>query len=77
MRVLVVGHIGQLGTDLMGVLAGGHEGVGVDRDEIDITSAPSVDAVMAQVPPRLTFPPTVMAWIGENYIGDYDRDDLL
>ena len=53
MRVLVVGHIGQLGTDLMEVLAGGHEVVGVDRDEIDITSAPSVDAVMAQVDPQM------------------------
>lgn len=32
---------------------------------------PEFDAVMAQVPPRLTFPPEVMARIRANYIGDY------
>lgn len=32
------------------------------------------DAVMAQVPVRLTFPSAIMERIGANYIGDYDRD---
>jgi len=40
MRILVMGHKGMLGSDLMDVLARDHEVSGVDIAEFDITSAP-------------------------------------
>ncbi|WP_372595420.1 dTDP-4-dehydrorhamnose reductase [Actinotalea sp.] len=40
MRWLVTGALGMLGTDLMGMLADrGHEAVGIDREDVDITDA--------------------------------------
>ena len=43
MRVFVTGVKGQLGHDVMNELAKrGHEGIGVDIEEIDITDAESV-----------------------------------
>jgi dTDP-4-dehydrorhamnose reductase len=51
-RWLVVGANGMLGRDLMEVIAGvGHEVVGMDLPEIDITSPESVSAAMASVRP--------------------------
>ena len=48
MRVLVTGVKGQLGYDVMNELAGrGHEGIGVDIQEMDITDAASVEKVTA------------------------------
>ena len=44
-RWLVIGHLGMLGTDLMSVLAE-HDVTGVDRPDIDITVASSVDGVV-------------------------------
>lgn len=41
-RWLVIGHLGMLGTDLMSVLSD-HDVTGVDRPDIDITVASSVD----------------------------------
>lgn len=55
-----------LPSDLLLIYPGGHR--------VMPDGGAEFDAVMAQVPPRLTFPVQVMAWIGENYIGDYDRD---
>ena len=44
MRWLVVGAKGMLGTDLVQVVTtAGHEAVGVDRDEVDITEPGSLD----------------------------------
>ena len=52
MRWLVVGAAGQLGTDLMEILAeGGHEAVGMDLPEIDITDFGSVAAALVATSP--------------------------
>lgn len=49
MRFLVTGVKGQLGHDVMEELAlRGHEGVGVDVEEMDITDAQTVDRVIRQ-----------------------------
>jgi dTDP-4-dehydrorhamnose reductase len=49
---LVVGAAGMLGHDLLEVIArAGHEVVGVDLPEVDITSPASVDAVLERVRP--------------------------
>ena len=49
MKWLIVGSNGQLGHDLMELL--GDDAVGVDLPDIDITSLPSVEAVIADVDP--------------------------
>lgn len=52
MKVLVTGVKGQLGYDVLNELyKRGHETVGVDIDEMDITDASSVCAVMEKVKP--------------------------
>ena len=52
MRVLVTGVKGQLGYDVMNELAGrGHEGIGVDIQEMDITDAASVEKVITDAAP--------------------------
>lgn len=55
MRVLVVGSRGQLGTDLMLLLADrpGDVAVGLDMPDIDITSAESVAAAFAETAPEV------------------------
>lgn len=53
MKVLVTGINGQLGHDVMGELKKrGHEAVGVDIEEMDITDAECVKRVMAQTAPE-------------------------
>jgi dTDP-4-dehydrorhamnose reductase len=39
MKILLLGHKGMLGSDLLLQLAGKHEITGLDKAEIDITSA--------------------------------------
>ena len=52
MRVLVTGVKGQLGYDVMNELVGrGHEGIGVDIQEMDITDAASVEKVITEAAP--------------------------
>ena len=52
MRVLVTGVKGQLGYDVMNELTGrGHEGIGVDIQEMDITDAASVEKVITEAAP--------------------------
>lgn len=53
MRVLVVGHGGQLGSALMAVLqrGGDHEVLGVDYPDIDIADSASVSAAVAAAAP--------------------------
>ena len=52
MRVLVTGVKGQLGYDVTNELAGrGHEGIGVDIQEMDITDAASVEKVITEAAP--------------------------
>lgn len=53
MKVLVTGINGQLGHDVMGELEKrGHEAVGVDIEEMDITDAACVRKVMTQTAPE-------------------------
>lgn len=53
MKVLVTGINGQLGHDVMGELKKrGHEAVGVDIEEMDITDAGCVKRVMTQTAPE-------------------------
>ena len=52
MKVLVTGVKGQLGFDMMKVLsARGHEAVGVDIEEMDITDAAAVRSVITEISP--------------------------
>ncbi|MDD4371492.1 MAG: dTDP-4-dehydrorhamnose reductase [Anaerostipes sp.] len=49
MRILVTGAAGQLGTDVMNELKlRGHEGIGVDVNEMDITKPDMVDKVIKE-----------------------------
>ena len=53
MRVLVTGVKGQLGYDVVNELQKrGHEAIGVDIEEMDITDANSVESVLEQVAPQ-------------------------
>ena len=52
MRVFVTGVKGQLGHDVMNELAKrGHEGIGVDVEEMDITDENAVDQVIRKAAP--------------------------
>ena len=52
MKFFVTGVGGQLGHDVMNELAGrGHEGIGVDIQEMDITDAASVEKVITEAAP--------------------------
>jgi dTDP-4-dehydrorhamnose reductase len=53
MRILVMGHKGMLGSDLMDVLARDHEVSGVDIAEFDITSAPDCLRVVGEFYPEV------------------------
>ena len=52
MRLLVVGHRGMLGTDLMEIAGAEHECVGVDINEVDITDLDSTRACLRSVRPE-------------------------
>jgi dTDP-4-dehydrorhamnose reductase len=52
MRILLIGALGQLGTDLKKVLTH-HEVISVDKEEIDICSASQVDAMVDALQPEL------------------------
>jgi len=51
MRILVMGHRGMLGSDLVEVLGGDHEVGGVDVGEFDITSAADCERVVGEFRP--------------------------
>ena len=53
MRILVMGHKGMLGSDLMDVLGRDHEVSGVDVGEFDITSAPDCLRVVGDFNPEV------------------------
>jgi dTDP-4-dehydrorhamnose reductase len=50
MKILLIGALGQLGTDLKKVLTA-HEVIPVDKEEIDICSATAVDAMVDSLQP--------------------------
>ena len=53
MKILVMGHKGMLGSDLMEGPVKDHEVVGVDIDEIDITSGPDCLRVIGELMPEM------------------------
>src|SRR5579872_586096 len=52
MKILLIGALGQLGTDLQKVLTG-HETIPVDKEEIDVCDAAQVDAMVDSLQPGL------------------------
>jgi dTDP-4-dehydrorhamnose reductase len=52
MKILLIGALGQLGTDLKKVLTA-HEVIPVDKEEIDICSAAQVDAIADALRPEI------------------------
>jgi dTDP-4-dehydrorhamnose reductase len=53
MRVLIVGHKGMLGSDMMGAArAAGHEATGIDFPDIDITKKESIEKCFAAAAPQ-------------------------
>jgi len=53
MRILVTGHKGMLGSDLVEVLGRDHEVSGIDRDEFDIASAEDCLRVVGEFSPQV------------------------
>ncbi|PKN11132.1 MAG: dTDP-4-dehydrorhamnose reductase [Deltaproteobacteria bacterium HGW-Deltaproteobacteria-5] len=53
MKVLLLGHKGMLGSDLMAQFKHRHEVIGMDLDEIDITSASECRKTVDEVQPQL------------------------
>jgi dTDP-4-dehydrorhamnose reductase len=51
MRILVMGHRGMLGSDLMEALGRGHDVSGIDRDEFDITAVEDCLRVVEEFKP--------------------------
>jgi len=53
LRVLVMGAAGQLGSEVVEVLRGDHEVVGVTRTDADITDLSQVMALVEKVSPQV------------------------
>ena len=72
MRVFVTGVKGQLGHDVMNELAKrGHEGIGVDIEEMDITDAESVRKVITEANPDVVI--HCAAWTAVDMAEDDDK----
>lgn len=76
MRVFVTGVKGQLGHDVMNELAKrGHEGIGVDIEEMDITDEASVNRVMTEAAPEAVI--HCAAWTAVDLAEDDDKVELV
>jgi len=53
MKILVTGAAGMLGRDLVAELSAGHEVLGVDIDEVDVTDAAAVEKLIGAWAPEL------------------------
>ena len=74
MRVFVTGVKGQLGHDVMNELAKrGHEGIGVDIEEMDITDAESVRKVITEANPDVVI--HCAAWTAVDLAEDDDKKE--
>ena len=77
MKVLVTGVKGQLGYDVVRELQKrGHEAVGVDIDEMDITDAAAVERVMTEAQPDAVIQherTVTYGWLPET-IGEYNTN---
>jgi dTDP-4-dehydrorhamnose reductase len=51
MKILILGHKGMLGSDLMAKLGQGHEVIGKDIDDFDLTSAADCRDLVAEIDP--------------------------
>jgi len=76
MKVLVTGVKGQLGHDVVNELVKrGHDAVGVDIEEMDITDAGSVDKVLNEVNPEAVI--HCAAWTAVDAAEDDDKKDKV
>ena len=76
MRVFVSGVKGQLGHDVMNELAKrGHEGIGVDIEEMDITDAESVRKVITEANPDVVI--HCAAWTAVDLAEDDDKKEKV
>ena len=76
MRVFVTGVKGQLGHDVMNELAKrGHEGIGVDIEEMDITDAESVRKVITEANPEVVI--LCAAWTAVDLAEDDDKKEKV
>lgn len=53
MKILLLGHKGMLGSDLLAKLSTDHEVVGMDKEEIDIVSASECKAAIKEIEPNI------------------------
>lgn len=76
MRALVIGHRGMLGTDLMEHLAAaGHEAVGLDLPELDITDRRRVIRAVSEAAPDAVF--HLAAWTDVDGAEENEEQALL
>lgn len=76
MRALVIGHRGMLGTDLMAHLAdGGHDAVGLDLPDIDITDRRGTIRKVSEAAPDVVF--HLAAWTDVDGAEDAEEQALV
>lgn len=76
MRALVIGHRGMLGTDLMDHLAAeGHQAVGLDLPELDITDRRAVMRAVGEAAPDVVF--HLAAWTDVDGAEENEEQALL
>lgn len=76
MKIFVTGVKGQLGHDVVNELEKrGHEAVGVDIDEMDITDQRAVDSLISQVKPEAVI--HCAAWTAVDAAEDEDKKDKV
>ena len=76
MKALVIGHRGMLGTDLMEHLAAaGHEAVGLDLPELDITDRRRVIRRVSESAPDVVF--HLAAWTDVDAAEDHEEQALM
>jgi dTDP-4-dehydrorhamnose reductase len=75
MKVLVVGNLGMLGTDLMEAFAANHQVVGVDREEMDITDASQCARSLRELRPDVVI--NAAALTNVDYCEDHEQEAFL
>ena len=76
MRILVTGVKGQLGFDCVNELKGrGHDVIGVDIEECDITDLSSVETLLRKVKPEAVI--HCAAWTAVDAAEDLDKQELV
>jgi dTDP-4-dehydrorhamnose reductase len=75
-RALVIGHRGMLGTDLMAHLAaGGHEAIGLDLPDIDITDRRRTIRLVSEAAPDVVF--HLAAWTDVDGAEEHEEQALV